>query len=93
MQVERPIVTDHVVPPFRLRVKTWLEIDVQCLAGVTGTNPVLYITEFSVVGLGGVLRQRLRKIAPAVARRAGQVPGTQPDAPTPTPARGAPSRQ
>ncbi len=46
----------------------------------------------TAVSLGGVLHQRLRELEPAVERRADQVPGKPPDAPTSTPARDAPSR-
>jgi hypothetical protein len=46
----------------------------------------------TAVSLGGVLHQHLRELGPAVERRADQVRGKPPDAPTSTPARGAPSR-
>jgi Ankyrin repeats (3 copies)/Ankyrin repeat len=46
----------------------------------------------TAVSLGGVLHQHLREFEPAVERRADQVLGKPPDAPTPTPATDVPSR-
>lgn len=46
----------------------------------------------TIVNLGGVLRQHVREIEPAVERGADQLHAKQPDAPTPTRARDVPSR-
>ena len=45
----------------------------------------------TIVSLGGVLRQHVREIEPAIERRADQLRGKQPDAPTPRRAKDGPS--
>jgi len=45
----------------------------------------------TIVSLGGVVRQHVREIEPAIERRADPLRGKQPDAPTPTRAKDVPS--